>query len=405
MGEHRVPEAAEGRGRDVTGSTGAASRPTRGGVDAGASTPAPRPVISVAPMMDLTDRHYRYVARLLSRRVLLYSEMITAKAVLFGDAKRLLAFSSAESPVVLQLGGDDPAELAAAAVIGEGFGYAEVNLNVGCPSERVSSGNFGACLMASPELVGECLAAIAAAVAVPVSVKHRIGIDERDSYRDLLDFVDRVDSASGGAPVAYTVHARKAWLSGLSPKENRTVPPLRYEEVHRLKRERPHLTIELNGGVTTLLAAREQLRFVDGVMIGRAAYENPVVLADVDPLITEEQSAVVSRASVIEALLPYLEAHLASGGRLAAVTRHLLQLFRGVPGGRAWRRTLSEGAHRPGVGVGLLEDALRAVPSEVARAPLGTPAASGEASESETPEVLLGDDQVLDLVGAFADAR
>src|SRR5690606_4180309 len=210
----------------------------------GAVLPLPRPLISVAPMMDLTDRHYRYVARLLSRRVLLYSEMITARAVLFGDRSRLLAFSSAETPVVLQLGGDDPASLAEAAAIGEGFGYSEINLNVGCPAERVSTGNFGACLMANPELVGECLAAMAAAVTVPVSVKHRIGIDDRDAYEDLLEFVDIVDAVSGGVPVAYTVHARKAWLSGLSPKENRTVPPLTYGFVQRLKRERPHLTVD-----------------------------------------------------------------------------------------------------------------------------------------------------------------
>ena len=356
-----------------------------------------RPLVSVAPMMDLTDRHYRYLARLLSRRVLLYSEMITARAILFGDRRRLLAFSSVEGPVVLQLGGDDPASLADAAVIGAEFGYSEINLNVGCPSERVSTGNFGACLMASPELVGECLAAIADAVDVPVSVKHRIGIDDLDSYEDLLGFVDRVDAASGGVPVAYTVHARKAWLSGLSPKENRTVPPLRYEFVHRLKRERPRLTIELNGGVTTLAQAREHLDLVDGVMIGRAAYENPVLLAEVDPALYGEASPSHSRADVVSAMLPYLDAHLASGGRLAAVTRHMLNLFRGVPGGRAWRRTLSEGVHREGAGTEVVTAAIGSVPAEVAAAPFTT--------SRSAAEVLLRDDQVLDLVGTLADAR
>jgi len=348
-------------------------------------------------MMDLTDRHYRYLARLLSRRVLLYSEMITARAILFGDRRRLLAFSSVEGPVVLQLGGDDPASLADAAVIGAEFGYSEINLNVGCPSERVSTGNFGACLMASPELVGECLAAIADAVDVPVSVKHRIGIDDLDSYEDLLGFVDRVDAASGGVPVAYTVHARKAWLSGLSPKENRTVPPLRYEFVHRLKRERPRLTIELNGGVTTLAQAREHLDLVDGVMIGRAAYEDPVLLAEVDPALYGEASPSHSRADVVSAMLPYLDAHLASGGRLAAVTRHMLNLFRGVPGGRAWRRTLSEGIHREGAGTEVVTAAIGSVPAEVAAAPFTT--------SRSAAEVLLRDDQVLDLVGTLADAR
>src|SRR5690606_36231272 len=203
-------------------------------------------------MMDLTDRHYRYFARLLSRTALLYSEMITAHAVLFGDQERLLAFAAAESPVVLQVGGDDPAALAEAAVAAQEYGYSEVNLNVGCPSERVSTGNFGACLMASPRVVGACLAAMASATTLPVSVKHRIGIDDLDTYQHLLAFVDEVDAASGGVPVAYTVHARTAWLSGLSPKENRTVPPLRYDDVHRLKRDRPHLRIELNGGLRSV---------------------------------------------------------------------------------------------------------------------------------------------------------
>jgi tRNA-dihydrouridine synthase A len=272
--------------------------------------------------------------------------------------------------VVLQLGGDEPVELAQATAVAQEYGYAEVNLNVGCPSERVSSGNFGACLMASPAVVGECLAAMAEASSLPVSVKHRIGIDDLDTYEHLLAFVDAVDEVSGGVPVAYTVHARKAWLSGLSPKENRTVPPLRYDDVYRLKADRPGLTVELNGGVLTVEQALLHLERVDGVMIGRAAYENPVILAAVDPLVFGQHGAATSRADVVAALLPYVEGHLASGGRVAGVSRHLLNLFRGVPGGRAWRRKISEGAHLDGAGPGLLEEALRAVPAEVAHAPL-----------------------------------
>jgi len=323
-------------------------------------------------MMDLTDRHYRYFARLLSRTALLYSEMITAHAVLFGDQERLLAFAAAESPVVLQVGGDDPAALAEAAVAAQEYGYSEVNLNVGCPSERVSTGNFGACLMASPRVVGACLAAMASATTLPVSVKHRIGIDDLDTYQHLLAFVDEVDAASGGVPVAYTVHARKAWLSGLSPKENRTVPPLRYDDVHRLKRDRPHLRIELNGGLRSVAQAAEHLGAVDGVMIGRAAYENPAILAGVDPVLYGLAAPVGSRAEVVAIMREYLAEHVAAGGKVAAVTRHLLNLFRGVPGGRAWRRTISEGAHVTGAGAALLDTALAAVPAEVAWAPLVT---------------------------------
>lgn len=331
---------------------------------------AARPVLSVAPMMDLTDKHFRFLARQLTSRSLLYSEMITARAVVHGDRDRLLSFSPAEGPVVLQLGGDDPDALAEATVAAEVYGYAEVNLNVGCPSERVSTGNFGACLMASPRVVGECLAAMAAASSLPVSVKHRIGIDDRDSYEHLLSFVDEVDAVSGGVPVAYTVHARKAWLSGLSPKENRTVPPLRYDDVYRLKSDRPWLQVELNGGVVSAEQALAHLDKVDGVMVGRAAYENPVMLAAVDPLLFGEQATVMSRADVVASMRPHLADHLAAGGRVAAVTRHLLNLFRGVPGGRAWRRTISEGSHLPRAGVELLDAALAAVPPDSAHAPL-----------------------------------
>lgn len=340
---------------------------------------AARSVLSVAPMMDLTDRHYRYLARLLTTRALLYSEMITARAILHGDRDRLLSFAPAEGPVVLQLGGDDPMALAEATVIAAAYGYAEVNLNVGCPSERVSTGNFGACLMASPAVVGECLSAMAGASPLPVSVKHRIGIDDLDTYEHLLAFVDEVDDVSGGVAVAYTVHARKAWLSGLSPKENRTVPPLRYDDVYRLKRDRPRLTVELNGGVVSVEQALPHLGHVDGVMIGRAAYENPVILAGVDPLVYGENAAATTRADVVACMRSYLADHLEAGGRVAAVTRHLLNLFRGVQGGRAWRRTIAEGAHLAGAGADLLEVALNAVPAEVAHAPVWP------ATQSATP--------------------
>lgn len=334
-----------------------------------------RPRLSVAPMMALTDRHFRRLARLLTQRALLYTEMVTAKAVLHGDAERLLARSPAEGAVVLQLGGSDPAELKAAGEVGARFGYVELNLNVGCPSDRVRSGRFGACLMAEPTLVGECLAALAE-TGLPVSVKHRIGIDDADSYDDMLRFVDAVEAASGGAPVAYTVHARKAWLQGLSPKENRTVPPLRYEDVYRLKRERPWLTVELNGGVRHVAAALEHLRHVDGVMIGRAFYDDPVLMADVDPALGGG-ARHVTRRQVVEGMAAYAAEETSSGTPIHAIAKHLLNLFKGAPGGRAWRRALTEGSHRPGAGPELLLAALRAVPDEVLDAPLGA-AAAGE---------------------------
>lgn len=337
-----------------------------------------RPRLSVAPMMALTDRHFRRLARLLSREVLLYTEMVTAKAVLHGDTARLLARTPQEGAVVLQLGGSDPAELRAAALAGAELGYAEVNLNVGCPSDRVRSGRFGACLMVEPTLVGECLAALADS-GLPVSVKHRIGIDDADAYEDLLAFVDGVHAASGGVPVAYTVHARKAWLRGLSPKANRTVPPLRYEDVHRLKRERPALTVELNGGVPDVDAALAHLRSVDGVMIGRAFYEAPVLLADVDPALTGSARAVTRRA-VVEAMADYAADEARRGTPLAAIAKHMLNLFKGVPGGRAWRRALTEGSHRPGAGPDLLAAALRAVPDDVLDAPLSTVPAGARAA-------------------------
>lgn len=315
-------------------------------------------LISVAPMLDWTDRHYRFFLRLLTRHTLLYTEMVTTGAVLRGDRARLLGYDPAEHPLALQLGGSEPGELARCAGIAAEFGYDEVNLNVGCPSDRVQSGRFGACLMAEPDLVAECVAAMRAAVNLPVTVKTRIGIDGRDSYEELVDFVARV--AMGGCEV-FVIHARKAWLNGLSPKENRQIPPLRYEIVHRIKRDFPGLTVVLNGGLTDLDQVAEQLRQVDGVMIGRAAYENPYLLAGVDRRFFGSSAPPSSRHQVIRAFLPYVEAQLRQGTPLHCMTRHILGLFQGVPGARAWRRHLSERACRHGAGVEVLEAALREV--------------------------------------------
>jgi len=337
-------------------------------------------------MMDLTDRHFRYLVRRITRYTLLYSEMLTAAAVLHGDRDRLLSFDEAESPVVLQLGGDDPRTLAEAARIGEEYGYAEVNLNVGCPSPRVSSGSFGACLMKEPARVGAAVGAMRAAVGVPVTVKHRIGVDDRDSFEELLAFVDE---AAGAGADAFVVHARKAWLKGLSPKENRTVPPLDYGAVYRLKRERPELVIELNGGVADLEAAAVHLGHVDGVMLGRAVYEDPFVLAGADALLTRldpvghgGKAAGMpgpSLRAVVEGMYPYVEARLADGVPLHAITRHMLGLFRGRPGARTWRRMVSEGSHSPGADARVLAAALAALPADVADGGLSRVAAGTRA--------------------------
>lgn len=315
--------------------------------------------IAVAPMLDWTDRHCRYFLRLLSRHTLLYTEMATTGAVLRGNPERLLAHNPAEHPLALQLGGSDPAELARSACVVAEFGYDEVNLNVGCPSDRVRSGRFGACLMAEPEVVAEGVAAMRAAVSLPITVKTRIGIDDRDSYEALVDFVDQV--ANGGCEV-FIIHARKAWLRGLSPRENREIPPLRHEVVYRLKRDFPNLTIILNGGLTTLEQIANSSRGVDGVMIGRAAYENPYLLAQVDRRFFGSSAPPPSRHQVVEAFLPYVEAQLRRGTPLQAMTRHVLGLFQGIPGARVWRRHLSEHAHQRGAGVEVLTAALRQIP-------------------------------------------
>ena len=309
-------------------------------------------------MMDWTDRHCRAFHRTLTRRALLYTEMVTAPAVIHGDRARLLGFDAAEHPVALQLGGSDPVQLAEAARIGEGFGYREVNLNVGCPSDRVQSGRFGARLMREPQLVAECVAAMGAAVRAPVTVKCRIGVDDQDPAEALFALVD----ACAAAGVRdFTVHARKAWLQGLSPKENRDVPPLDHALVRRLKRERPHLTISANGGIAMLDEAVEHLRHVDGVMLGRAAYHDPGLLGGVDAAVFGEAEGEVDGFEAVERHRPYLRARLAEGAPLAAMTRHMLGLFAGRPGARQWRRRLTEGGVCAGAGLEVVDHALAAV--------------------------------------------
>jgi tRNA-dihydrouridine synthase A len=308
--------------------------------------------------MDWTDRHCRAFHRQLTRHALLYTEMVTAPAILHGDRQRLLAMSSdAEHPVALQLGGSDPNALAEAAAIGEEFGYDEINLNVGCPSDRVQEGRFGACLMAEPELVAQCVARMQARVKVPVTVKCRIGIDDQDSEGDLQRFIDVV--AAAGCRT-FIVHARKAWLQGLSPKQNREIPPLDYARVYRLKAARPELTIVINGGITTLEEAKTHLEHVDGVMLGRAAYHEPYVLHALHGALYAPDAALRPRAELLRELEPYVRAELARGTALKHITRHVLGLFHGQPGGRAFRQVLSEGAHRPGADWSLVERALEA---------------------------------------------
>jgi tRNA-dihydrouridine synthase A len=310
--------------------------------------------ISVAPMMDWSDRHFRHFLRVLAPRTLLYTEMIVANAILRGDRTRLLEFDPAEHPVALQLGGSDPAALAAAAKIGAEWGYDEINLNVGCPSDRVQNASFGACLMARPALVGECVAAMRGAVAIPVTVKCRIGIDDQDQYEFLEAFIDRV--AAGGCST-FIVHARKAILAGLSPRENREIPPLHYDTVWRLKRARPALGIVINGGIRTPEVATEQWRHVDGVMVGREAYHNPYALARLERLGLPGGAPIPEPAEVTGRLEPYVARELKRGTRLHSITRHMLGLYAGRPGARAWRRTLSELGRREGADFSVIERA------------------------------------------------
>jgi len=314
-------------------------------------------------MMDWTDRHCRYFLRLISAHVRLYTEMVTSTALIHGDRDRLLRYHPAERPLALQLGGSEPDELARCAHWAAQAGFDEINLNVGCPSDRVRAGRFGACLMLEPQRVADCVAAMHARVRVPVTVKTRIGVDDRDSYEALAGFVRLLADAGIERLI---VHARKAWLRGLSPRQNREIPPLRYERVYQLKRDFPELQVHINGGVTTLAEVAQHLRQVDGVMIGRAAYQNPYLLAQAGRRFSQQHAQAPSRHQVIARLLPYVEAELAAGTRLQQITRHLLGLFHGQPGARAWRRYLSEHAHQDSAGVEVLEKALARMPDAVA---------------------------------------
>jgi tRNA-dihydrouridine synthase A len=313
---------------------------------------------TVAPMMDWSDTHCRYFWRLLSKKAVLYSEMVTTGALLYGDAQRFLRFNGEEHPLALQLGGSDPAALAECARMAEEWGYDEINLNCGCPSDRVQNGMIGACLMAEPELVGRCIAAMNAATRVPVTVKHRIGIDDMDDYEGLVRFVSTV--AESGCST-FIVHARKAWLKGLSPKENREVPPLQYDKVYRLKQDFPQLEIIINGGLTTLAQCQEALGHVDGVMLGREIYSNPYLLAEVDNLIYGDNRPQLSRETVLQQFMNYCAEQMTQGVRLNHMTRHILGLYQGLPGARRFRRVISEQAHQSNAGIEVLANALTAV--------------------------------------------
>jgi tRNA-dihydrouridine synthase A len=309
----------------------------------------------VAPMMDWSDRHCRFFHRLISQHAVLYTEMVTAGALIHGDHHRFLQFNPDEHPLAFQLGGSNPRELALCARMVEDYGYDEVNLNVGCPSDRVQNGRFGACLMLEPSLVADCISAMCQEVSIPVTVKSRIGVDDKDSYEELALFVEKV--ANAGCK-AFVIHARKALLSGLSPKQNREIPPLNYDVVFQLKTDFPQLEIIVNGGITRLEQAENLLQLVDGVMVGREAYQNPYLLADVDKRIFNAAEPSKSRHEIMELLIPYIERQLKNGVRLNSVTRHVLGLFHGEPGARAWRRHLSENATSPDAGIKVVRDAL-----------------------------------------------
>ena len=307
----------------------------------------------MAPMLDWTDRHCRYFHRLLTKQAVLYTEMVTTGALLHGDSERHLRFNQEEHPVALQLGGSDPQDMAECARLAEQYGYDEVNINVGCPSERVQRGAFGACLMAEPDLIAECVTAMQAAVNIPITVKNRIGIDDQDDYGGLHQFISTVSQAGCQT---FIIHARKAWLKGLSPKENRDIPPLRYELVYQIKQEFPALEIIINGGITTLEQCQQHLQHVDGVMVGREAYHNPWLLAQVDPLIYGTDAPFLDRKAAFEAFLDYVQAQQAAGVALNHMSRHILGLFQGMPGARAFRRLISENAHKQSAGIALLRE-------------------------------------------------
>ena len=313
--------------------------------------------VSIAPMMDCTDRHDRYFLRLISPNVLLYTEMVTTGALIHGDTARFLEFNEIEHPIALQLGGSDPAQLAECARLGENAGYDEINLNVGCPSDRVKSGQFGACLMLEPQRVADCVAAMAASVKIPVTVKCRIGVDNQDSYEQLCHFASIVNQA--GCNV-FIIHARKAWLNGLSPKQNREIPPLQYDTVRQIKRDFPHTDIVINGGIKNITDIQEHLNDVDGVMIGREAYSNPYLLSDIEKNIFSKNTPL-TRHEVVEQFIPYVQNQLVKNIKLSSIVRHILGLYQGQSGARSWRRTLSEKSHCAGAGIDVIREALRYV--------------------------------------------
>ncbi len=314
--------------------------------------------ISIAPMMDCTDRHDRFFLRLLSPHVLLYTEMVTSAALIHGDYRYLLQYHPFEHPLALQLGGSDPQDLRHCATLGEDAGFDEINLNVGCPSDRVQSGKIGACLMLEPERVADCISAMRHAVAIPVTVKCRIGVDNQDSYEHLMNFVKTVSSA--GADV-FIIHARKAWLKGLSPKENREIPPLRYEVVKQVKQDFPKLKIILNGGIKSLAEIDAHLQTVDGVMIGREAYAKPYFVGEIEKRYYSPQQDLPSRAAIVKGLLPYIQEELEKKTKLSSIIRHILGLYHGQPRANKWRRYLSEHAHRQDAGLEVIQEALRCV--------------------------------------------
>jgi tRNA-dihydrouridine synthase A len=320
---------------------------------------SPNRRLSVAPMLDWTDRDFRYLLRLISKHTLLYTEMVTTGALIHGNRERFLAHDALEYPLALQLGGSDPKDLAMCAKMGEQAGYSEINLNVGCPSDRVQSGSFGACLMADPKLVAECVAAMKEAVDIPVTVKTRLGIDDHETYQFLTDFIEPV--AEAGCEI-FILHARNAWLKGLSPKENRDVPPLKYDFVYQAKQDYPELHIDINGGIHNLRDAKQHLEKVDGVMMGRAIYNDPYLLAEADKVLFGDDHPVPTRHQVIEQMLPYIEQRMTEGRPIKSITRHMLGLFQGQQGARAWRRHISENAHAKGAGIEVLIDALALVP-------------------------------------------
>ena len=318
--------------------------------------------LSVAPMLDWTDRHCRYFHRLLSQQTLLYTEMVTTGAILHGKGD-FLEYSEQEHPLALQLGGSNPVDLAACAKLAAERGYDEVNLNVGCPSDRVQNGRFGACLMAEPELVADCVSAMKDVTDIPITVKTRIGIDDQDSYEFLTKFISTV-SEKGGCE-QFTIHARKAWLSGLSPKENREIPPLDYDRAYQIKKDFSDLVIAVNGGITTLEQTKEHLQHLDGVMIGREAYHSPFILAEVDQQIFGLDTPIKKRSQVVEEMYPYIERELSKGASLGHISRHMLGLFQSMPGARQWRRYISENAHKKGAGIEVMQTALAKIPKEL----------------------------------------